>query len=142
MHCGCRRRGGIFLRRHALTMQDFSHLFSDSVAAWLRGRGDFRFQRYERHYRADRSAAPDVESFDLERTNEQYAQRCRHENSRLVAILDSQRFKHLALFLMILWGGSLLLPTIGKSQPVAAAIVLIGIFIALRMNRRKATRAP
>jgi hypothetical protein len=121
-------------------MQDFSHLFSDSVAAYLRGRGDSRFHRYERHYRADRSAAPDAASFDLERTNEQYAQRCRHENSRLVAILDSKAFRQLAIFLAILWGGSLLLPTIGKSQPIAAGVVLLGIFIALRIKRRKTAR--
>jgi hypothetical protein len=119
-------------------MQDFAHLFSDSVAAWLRGRGDFRFQRYERHYRADRSAAHEAASFDLERTNEQYAVRCRRKDGRLVAVLDSKAFRHLVAFLAILWGGSLLLPTVGKSQPVAAGVVFIGIFIAIRIKRRKA----
>ncbi|BDC45313.1 hypothetical protein PTKU15_86100 [Paraburkholderia terrae] len=118
-------------------MQDFAHLFSDSVAAWLRGRGDFRFQRYERHYRADRSAVHDAASFDLERTNEQYATRCSRKDSRLVAVLDSRAFRQLAPFLAILWGGSLLLATIGKSQPVVAGVVLIGIFIAIRIKRRK-----
>jgi hypothetical protein len=118
-------------------MQDFAHLFSDSVAAWLRGRGDFRFQRYERHYRADRLAAHDAGSFDLERSNEQYAVRCHRKAGYLVTALDSKPFKHLVIFLAMLWGGSLLLPTIGKAQPVAVGIVLLGIFIAIRIKRRQ-----
>jgi hypothetical protein len=118
-------------------MQDFAHLFSDSVAAWLRGRGDFRFQRYERHYRADRSAAHDAGSFDLERTNEQYALRCRRKGGSLVPILDSKAFRHRVAVLTVLWGGSLLLPSIGKSQPVAAGVMLCGIFIAIRIKRRR-----
>ncbi|WP_131542663.1 hypothetical protein [Paraburkholderia hospita] len=118
-------------------MQDFAHLFSDSVAAWLRGRGDFRFQRYERHYRADRTAEVDAGSFDLERSNEQYAARCRLTRGPLVAILDSKAFKRLVAFVAILWGGSLLLPTVGKSQPVAGGVVLIAIFIAIRIKRRR-----
>ncbi|MEM5289534.1 hypothetical protein ACFQ3P_33205 [Paraburkholderia sabiae] len=118
-------------------MQDFAHLFSDSVAAWLRGRGDFRFQRYERHYLAGRSAAQDAGSFDLERSNEQYAATCRRKSSYLAVMVDSKVFKRLMPFLIVLWGGSLLLPTIGKSQPVAAGVVLLGIFVALRIKARK-----
>jgi hypothetical protein len=118
-------------------MQDFAHLFSDSVAAWLRGRGDFRFQRYERYYRADRSAAHDAGSFELERTNEQYVVKCRRKGGRLFAVLDSKAFKHLVPFLAILWGGSLLLPTVGQLQPVAAGVVLVVTFIAIRIKRRR-----
>jgi hypothetical protein len=122
-------------------MQDFAHLFSDSVAAWLRGRGDFRFQRYERHYRAGRSAALGPDGFDLERSNEQYASICRRSGNRLVQILDSKAFRRLMLFLTILWGGSLLLPTVGKSQPVAAGVVLCTLFVAMRVKARRG-RSP
>lgn len=115
-------------------MQDFAYLFSDSVAAWLRGRGDARFQRYERHYRAGRSAAQGPDGFDLERSNEQYASICRRSGNRLVQILDSKAFRSLMLFLTILWGGSLLLPTVGKSQPVAAGVVLCALFVAMRVK--------
>jgi hypothetical protein len=115
-------------------MQDFAYLFSDSVAAWLRGRGDARFQRYERHYRAGRSAAQGTDGFDLERSNEQYASICRRSGNRLVQILDSKAFRSLTLFLTILWGGSLLLPTVGKSQPVAASVVLCALFVAMRVK--------
>jgi hypothetical protein len=116
-------------------MQDFAYLFSDSAAAWLRGRGDARFRHYERYYRADRLAAQGAGSFDLQRSNEQYALRCRRKGGFLGAVLDSRAFNYLMSFLAILWGGSLLLLTVGKSQPVAAGVVLSGLFIVMRMKR-------
>lgn len=85
-------------------MQDFAYLFSDSVAAWLNGRGDARFQRYERHYRIERAAANDASAFNLERSNEQYATRCRRTKFSPVSILDSKPGKSLIVFLIILWG--------------------------------------
>ena len=115
-------------------MQDFAYLFSDSVSAWLRGRGDARFQRYERYYRAGRSATQETDGFDLERSNEQYVSICRRSSSRLVQIFDSKAFRTLMLFLTILWGGSVLLPTAGKSQPVAAGAVLCALFVAMRVK--------
>ncbi|MFP3646592.1 hypothetical protein [Paraburkholderia sp. SIMBA_054] len=117
-------------------MQDFAYLFGDSAAAWLRGRGDARFPHYERHYRAERQAMP--ETFDLETANEQYAKRCEQRSgARLLRVLDSKAFKHLVFFLIMAWGGSLLLTTVGKQQPVAAGVVLLGIFVAIRIKRRR-----
>ncbi|MFP3645850.1 hypothetical protein [Paraburkholderia sp. SIMBA_054] len=116
-------------------MQDFAHLFSDSVAAWLRGRGDARFLRYERHYRAERSAAKDATSFDLEKSNEVYAARCRHAGGRLALVVQSKAFRHLVVFLTMVWAGSLLIPIIGASQPVPVAIMLVASFGALRIKR-------
>lgn len=121
-------------------MQDFAYLFSDSVAAWLNGRGDARFQRYERHYRIERAAANDASAFNLERSNEQYATRCRRTKFSPVSILDSKPGKSLIVFLIILWGGSLLLPTVGKNQPVAAGIVLCALFVGIRVKRWRGRR--
>ncbi|MFL9912004.1 hypothetical protein [Paraburkholderia sp. RL17-337-BIB-A] len=116
-------------------MQDFAYLFSDSVAAWLKGHGDARFLQYERYYRAGRASAHGAaDGFDLERSNEQYASLCRRPSNRLVQILDSKFFRRLMLFLTILWGGALLLPTVGKSQPVAAGVVLCALFVAMRVK--------
>ncbi|TCK32490.1 hypothetical protein B0G84_8295 [Paraburkholderia sp. BL8N3] len=115
-------------------MQDFAYLFRDSVAAWLQGRGDARFQRYERHYRADLVMAPSHQPFDLETSNRRYAERCRHSPSGLVAVLDSKAFKQLSMFMVLLWGGSLLLPTVGKSQPIAAGALLCALFVGLRVR--------
>lgn len=117
-------------------MQDFAYLFSDSVAAWLRGHGDARFQQYERFYRSGRASAHGADGFDLERSNELYASLCRRSGNRLVQILDSKRFRSLVLFLVILWGGSLLLPTVGKSQPAALGVVLCALFVAMRVRAR------
>ncbi|MGF6649576.1 hypothetical protein OKW34_000138 [Paraburkholderia youngii] len=116
-------------------MQDFAYLFGDSVAAWLRGRGDARFPHYERHYRAERQAKP--ETFDLELANEQYAKRCMRSGGRILRVLDSKAFKHLVFFVALVWGGSLLLSTIGKQQPAIAGTLLAALFIAIRINRRK-----
>jgi len=115
-------------------MQDFAYLFRDSAAAWLQGRGDARFQRYEKYHRADLAVAPSFHPFDLELSNRRYAERCRHSQSRLVAALDSKAFKQLSIVVVLLWGGSLLLPTVGKSQPMAAGAVLCALFVGLRVR--------
>jgi hypothetical protein len=116
-------------------MQDFAYLFGDSVAAWLRGRGDARFQQYERHYRAERQATP--ETFDLEKSNEQYAKQCARSGGRILRVLDSKAFKHLVFFLALAWGGSLMLSTVGKQQPAVASTLLAALFVAIRINRRR-----
>ena len=69
--------------------------------------------------------------------HEQYVVKCRRKGGRLFAVLDSKAFKHLVPFLAILWGGSLLLPTVGQLQPVAAGVVLVVTFIAIRIKRRR-----
>jgi hypothetical protein len=123
-------------------MRDFAYLFSDSAAAWLRGRGDARFRKYERHYRADRASANEPSEFDLEASNEKYATLRANSRNRLVRILDSRIFKSFFLFLALLWGGSLLLNTFGKSQPVALGIALAALFVAIRIKGRRSRGGP
>jgi hypothetical protein len=115
-------------------MQDFAYLFRDSVAAWLQGRGDSRFQRYERHYRSDRATASSPEAFDLERSNVRFAQRLGSGRRQFVAVSKSKAFGALATFLTLLWGGTALLSSVGATQPVAVAAVLGVVFIALRVK--------
>ncbi|SAK90271.1 hypothetical protein AWB75_06294 [Caballeronia catudaia] len=123
-------------------MQDFAFLFSDSVSAWLRGRGDGRFQRYERHYRSDRASAPSPDAFDLEKSNVLFSRRSRRGKGRIASVLKSKPFAALATFLIFLWGGSLLLSTIGTSQPVTAGVALCVAFVVLRASklRKRAQR--
>jgi hypothetical protein len=116
-------------------MQDFAYLFSDSVAAWLRGRGDGRFQRYERHYRSDRASAASPDAFDLEKSNVLFSQRSHRGKGRIASVLNSKPFAALATFLIFLWGCSLLLSTIGTSQPIAAGVVLCVTFVGLRASK-------
>jgi hypothetical protein len=118
-------------------MEDFAYLFSDSTASWLEGRGDTRFHRYESFHRQARANADNARAFDLERVNEQYALTCSRARGRLVAILDSASFKRLVLCLVLLWGGSNLLPTVGHSQPIATGIVLVGLLVGSRVKGRR-----
>ncbi|WP_053572733.1 hypothetical protein [Caballeronia cordobensis] len=119
-------------------MQDFAYLFRDSVAAWLQGRGDSRFQRYGRHYRSDRQTASSPEEFDLERSNVRFAQRFGSGRRQFVAVSKSKAFGALATFLILLWGGAALLSSVGATQPVAVAAVLAVVFVALRAKNFRA----
>jgi hypothetical protein len=119
-------------------MQDFAYLFSDSVAAWLEGRGDARFQRYEKHYRADRATAQSSEAFDLERSNVRFAQRFGSGSRPFAAVSKSKAFGALATFFILLWGGTALLSSVGATQPVAVAAVLGVVFVALRVKSFRA----
>jgi hypothetical protein len=116
-------------------MQDFAYLFGDSAASWLEGRGDARFRRYERYHRAARAAVDTNDDFDLEASNTIYESQCRESNSVVVQVLDSKAFKTIIIFFAILWGGSLLLPTLGRVAPVATGVTMCGLFISLRMKR-------
>ncbi|SAL07289.1 hypothetical protein AWB81_08002 [Caballeronia arationis] len=119
-------------------MQDFAYLFPDSAAAWLEGRGDARFQRYERHYRADRATVQSQEAFDLEQSNIRFAQRFGSGRRHSAAVSKSKAFGALATFLILLWGGTSLLSSVGATQPVAVAAVLGVVFVALRVKHFRA----
>jgi hypothetical protein len=119
-------------------MQDFAYLFPDSVAAWLEGRGDARFQRYEKHYRADRATVQSLDAFDLEQSNVRFAQRSGSGRRQFAAVSKSKAFGALATFLILLWGGTALLSSVGSTQPVAVAAVLGVVFIALRVKHFRA----
>lgn len=122
-------------------MHDFAYLFRDSATSWLDGRGDARFHRYERFYRASRAAAPSPSEFDLETSNEEYVTTCRRTRGRVVEILDSKIFKRVALALTLIWIGSSLLPIAGQSEPIATGAVLVGLFLFLRVKRSRGRSA-
>lgn len=64
-------------------MEDFAYLCADSNAAWLAGRGDGRYERYERFYHAQRATHAD--GFDLEQINEQYGESAGRRSSVALA---------------------------------------------------------
>jgi hypothetical protein len=119
-------------------MQDFAYLFPDSVVAWLQGRGDGRFRRYERHYRADRATVSHSNAFDLERSNGRFPQKFGSDRRRFVRVLESKAFGALATFLVLLWGGTALLSSVGATQPVTVAAVLGVVFVVLRVKHFRA----
>jgi hypothetical protein len=118
-------------------MQDFAYLFSDSAAAWLRGQGDGRFQRYDRYYRNDRASAVRADAFDLEKSNELFSVRSRTAQGRVFAAWNSKPFGALATFLTLLWGGSLMLQRIGPSQPLASGVIICVAYAGLRAKKPK-----
>jgi hypothetical protein len=120
-------------------MQDFAYLFSDSAASWLAGRGDARFKRYERYYRSARTATPDA--FDLEASNERYAAINKRGSPFLVTVLNSSAFKNLILFLVLLYGGSLVVPVMARIQPTATGLFLAACFVAMRVIHRRHRKA-
>jgi hypothetical protein len=115
-------------------MQDFAYLFPDSVAAWLDGRGDARFQRYEKYYRADQATAHSDEAFNLERSNIRFAQGISSDRPVLAGVSTSKVLGALATFLILLWGGTLLLSSVGATQPIVVGAVLGVVFVALRVR--------
>ncbi|KXU94874.1 hypothetical protein CR51_26075 [Caballeronia megalochromosomata] len=119
-------------------MQEFAYLFRDSVSAWLEGRGDARFQQYEKHYRADRATAQPNEAFDLERSNVRFSQKFGLGRRKFAWLSNNKAFGALATFLNLLWGGTLLLSSVGATQPVAVAVVLGVVFVALRVKNLSA----
>ena len=115
-------------------MQDFAYLFRDSVAAWLQGRGDSRFQRYERHYRSDRETASSPEVFDLERSNVRFAQRFGSGRRQFVAVSKSKAFGALATFLTGMSCALLLRRGVGRSATVRLFLLWMtydGFFMSL-----------
>jgi hypothetical protein len=120
-------------------MQDFAYLFSDSAASWLVGRGDARFTRYERYYRSELAAAPNA--FDLETSNERYAAINKRGSHFLVAVLNSSAFKNLILFLVLLYGGALVVPVMARIQPTATGLFLAAGFVAMRVMHRRQRKA-
>jgi hypothetical protein len=116
-------------------MQDFAYLFNDSTASWLAGRGDARFSRYERFYRTARAAAADA--FDLEVSNERYTHLCQRGSHFVVSVLNTSAFRQLMLFLVLLYGGSLIVPVLARVQPIATGAILASIFVALRVMHRQ-----
>src|ERR1700675_4429628 len=104
-------------------MDDFAYLFRDSASSWLAGRGDTRFPQYERFYRASRAAA--IEAFDLQTSNEEYSLQCREKSRWGYKALNFPASKQVMFFLILLYGGEVLVPPLAKMQPVPTGAVLV-----------------
>lgn len=119
-------------------MEDFDYLTPDSNAAWLEGRGDGRFERYERFYQAER--AQQADSFDLAQSNEGYAKWVNQQPSRLLSTLSASWFGRAAVAFFSVYMGARLVPTLAAAAPIVTGAMLIVALIALRVfhwRRRK-----
>ncbi|APA90634.1 hypothetical protein BJG93_33115 (plasmid) [Paraburkholderia sprentiae WSM5005] len=119
-------------------MEDFDYLVPESNAAWLDGRGDGRFERYERFYQSER--AIDTAGFDLETTNEGYREWASRQPSRLLSSLSAPWFGRVAVVFFCLYMGCHLVPGLAKAMPEATGGMLLVVFIGLRMFHRRRSR--
>ncbi|WGS55103.1 hypothetical protein LFL96_34700 (plasmid) [Paraburkholderia sp. D15] len=120
-------------------MDDFDYVVRDSNAAWLDGRGDGRFERYESFYQDSR--AKQADEFDLEKTNEAFAKVAGRSPSRLFALASSPNFARLAIALLAVFITSRTVPLVAVKLPYATACMLAGALVALRIfHRRKRNR--
>jgi hypothetical protein len=112
-------------------MEDFDYLAPDSNAAWLDGRGDGRFERYERFYQTER--AQQADGFDLERSNEDYAKWASRQPSRLLSLLSAQWFGRVAAAFFSVYMASRTVPALAGAAPVATGAMLIVAFVGIRV---------
>jgi hypothetical protein len=119
-------------------MEDFDYLATESNAAWLDGRGDGRFERYERFYHDERTRQ--AENFDLEKANERYGEWASHQPARLLAFVSGPWFGRVAIAFFSLYMGSRLVPHLASQLPVATGVMIAFAFVSLRVfhwRRRK-----
>ncbi|MFM0076988.1 hypothetical protein PQQ86_38195 [Paraburkholderia sediminicola] len=119
-------------------MEDFDYLATDSNAAWLDGRGDGRFERYERFYHQER--AQQAEKFDLEKTNEGYGEWASRQPALMLSLISGPWFGQVAVAFFSVYMGSRLVPALAGKLPVATGAMLAVAFVGLRVfhwRRRK-----
>jgi hypothetical protein len=116
-------------------MDDFAYLFRDSAAAYLRGKGDARFRRYEKYYRRQRAALTD--HFDLEAANHGYFDIRPNPLTRASELFASRAASRAIAGFAFAGLGGLLLRCAGSNQPIGVGVVLLIAFVGMRIAARK-----
>ncbi|WP_176060323.1 hypothetical protein [Paraburkholderia sp. BCC1876] len=116
-------------------MEDFDYLVDDSNAAWLDGRGDGRFQRYENFYQDAR--VQQTAEFNLETVNEEYAKAGGRSASRLVSMVNSPLFAQLLIAILAVFIASRAVPVLAQKVPFVTGGLLVTAFVALRVFHRR-----
>ncbi|AKM45334.1 hypothetical protein NL30_36445 [Burkholderia contaminans] len=119
-------------------MDDLAYLVSESNAAWLEGRGDGRFERYERFYQSQRITQAD--SFELEQVNEAYPTWVGSQPPRVLGLLARPWFGKVLVALTCIYVGAQVVPVTSMAIPYKSTALLGAAFIGLRIfhwRRRK-----
>lgn len=124
---------------HAWINEDYAWVRRESVSAWLDGRDDGRAALYERFYRAAYRENPDA--FDLEATNERYAEVCRQiqfQPWRKLGRFNQAWLEKLVVMLIGIFLVGRLAPVLVHASPALGAGGAIALFVGLRILRRRA----
>ncbi|HEM7888280.1 MULTISPECIES: hypothetical protein [Burkholderia] len=119
-------------------MDDLAYLVAESNAAWLEGRGDGRFERYERFYQAQRETR--AESFELEQINEAYPDWVGSQPPPVLGMLARPWFGKVLVALTCMYVGTAAVPVVSTAIPYKSTALLGVAFIGLRIfhwKRRK-----
>jgi hypothetical protein len=119
-------------------MEDFAYLAKESNAAWLAGRGDGRFERYEKFYQCER--AGNASGFDLEKSNESYVEYSSGQPSSLLSFLNAPWVGRVAIALFALYMGTRVVPPLARVGPAFTGMVLVVAFVGLRVFHRRRKR--
>ncbi|MCA8205240.1 hypothetical protein LGM71_29810 [Burkholderia sp. AU33545] len=112
-------------------MDDYAYLVAESNAAWLSGRGDGRFERYEQFYRTQCGAGAD--GFDLERTNEEYGEWVHRQPPRLLALLAKPAIGKVFVAIFCVYMAAQFVPMVAGQAPRASGVLLGATFVGLRI---------
>jgi hypothetical protein len=119
-------------------MDDFDYLAADSATAWIEGRGDGRFERYEQFYQLERSSRDD---FDLEHINDSYAAGSGQHSPRFTHIVSAPWFGRVIVAFFSFYMAAKAVPMLASRLPFATGGILIVAFIGLRVfHRRRRSR--
>ncbi|AEA65817.1 hypothetical protein bgla_4p0210 (plasmid) [Burkholderia gladioli BSR3] len=110
-----------------------------SNAAWLAGRGDGRFQRYERFYRSEREKQ--AATFELEQVNEAYPDWVGSQPPRVIGMLARPWFGKVLVALTCMYVGAEVVPTVSSAMPYKSTALLCAVFVGLRIFHWKRRRA-
>lgn len=119
-------------------MDDLAYLVAESNAAWLDGRGDGRFERYERFYQSQRETQ--AETFELEQVNEAYPEWVGAQPPPVLGLLARPWFGKVLVALTCMYVGAQVVPAVSTAIPYKSTALLGVAFVGLRIFHRKRRR--
>lgn len=119
-------------------MEDFAYLCRDSNAAWLAGRSDGRYARYEAFYQSQREALND--NVSLEEINDGYGAWIGRQPSRLLSVISGPTVGKLLIALLAIYIAGKSVPALAVVVPGTTAGLLVAAFISLRVMHRRNRR--
>ncbi|WP_175035421.1 hypothetical protein [Burkholderia lata] len=120
-------------------MDDLAYLVSESNAAWLDGRGDGRFERYERFYQSERERQ--AETFELEQVNDAYPEWVGSQPPRVLGMLSRPWFGKVLVAFTCMYVGTQAVPAMSSAIPYKSTVLLGVAFVGLRVFHWRRRRA-